>query len=192
MKDFSEGQVTLFIGAEIPVQFKSQIRECREVLSHASWLQWVNPQNLHLTVFYMGTVKEDILENLLSLFRLGYQSCSPITLQQPKWDWGPTKKDPRMVWLRFPKSEEFSSLVMNSRDWFGQVQSLPQQRRRPVPHVTIARFKPTDKDPATLLPLKQVAGSWKVHSLTLWKSEPAEDGGMVYTPIETFRLGRRK
>lgn len=179
----------LFIGAEILPEFSEEVGALRLDLKQAGWLSWTKPENLHITVFFLGDVRIEMLENLISLFRIGYLSCKPFTLLPGKWIWAPKGKDARMIWIRFPKSEEFSELVRKSQDWFAQIQASPQQRLRPIPHITVARFRPDERSPVDLPP-GQINGALNIKSLKLWRSDVSE-AGVSYTALATFRLGRK-
>lgn len=182
-------KIRLFIGTEISPQLLGQIEQLQQQMEPYSWLKWTKTENLHLTVLFLGNVRIEMLENLISLFRLGYLSCSPVTLRSGKWAWAPDTKDPRMIWIRFLKSEEFSELVYQSQAWFSQIQLIPQQRLRPVPHITVARFRSEEKSPVDL-PDRQIDGTLRIDSLKLWKSEMSESG-VIYTPVATFSLSAK-
>lgn len=185
--DYSGEKVRLFIGAEISSDLDHEINCFREDFSQHSWLSWTRPENLHVTIFFLGSVKIEILDNLISLFRVHYLTCHPAVLNSGRWDWAPTSSHARMIWIRFPKSEAFSRLVQTSRDCFSQIQATPQQRIRPIPHITIARFRPEEKRPIDL-PEGQINGTLSIKSLTLWRSEKNESG-VKYIPLATFNLG---
>lgn len=187
--EYSGEKVKLLIGAEISPRFSDVANDLQQNLEEASWLSWTKSENLHLTVFFLGDVRIEMLENVISLFRLGYQSCHPLTFTDGMWAWAPVAKDPRMIWIRFPKSEEFSKLVRSSQNWFSQIQPAPQQRMRPRPHITVARFRPEEKRSINL-PAGQIDGTLRIKSLKLWRSD-VNDDGVNYTPLATFRLGRK-
>lgn len=187
--DFPEDNIRLFIGVDVSSELRGEIKQAEQEKRHLSWLKWTKTENLHMTIYFLGNVRKEILENLISLFRLGYSSCRPFTLSSGKWSWGPRSKDPRMIWIRFPKSESFSELVRLSHDWFSRVQPSPQQRISPIPHITVARFRPEEKSPVEL-PARQLNRAMVIRSLTLWRSDISESG-VVYTPLATFHLGVR-
>lgn len=180
-------EIRLFIGVEAPPQLRAEIEFFRQELSETPWLSWTKPEQLHLTIFFLGNVRVEMVENLISLFRLGYLSRSPITISSGKWAWAPSYKNPRMIWIRFAKSEAFSELVHLSQDWFSQIQQVPQQRLRPIPHITVARFRPEEMSPVEL-PTGQLNRAFKIDTLTLWRSDPGKSG-VIYSPLATFRLG---
>ncbi len=185
--DYSGEKVRLFIGAEISSDLDHEINSFRENFSQHTWLSWTRPENLHVTIFFLGSVKIEMLENLISLFRVHYLTCQPAVLNSGRWDWAPTVTNSRMIWIRYPKSEAFSRLVISSRDCFSQIQATPQQRNRPIPHITVARFRPEEKRPVNL-PASKINGALSITSLTLWRSEKSESG-VKYIPLTTFKLG---
>lgn len=185
--NYSTENIRLFIGAGISPDLDHEAKCFREDFDQHHWLSWTKPENLHVTVFFLGSVRIEILENLISLFRIHYMTCQPVVLDSGKWVWAPTSTHARMIWIRFPKSEKFSRLVLTSRDCFSQIQTTPQQRIRPIPHITIARFRPEEKRPINL-PEGQINGTLSITSLTLWRSEMSHSG-VKYTPLATFKLG---
>lgn len=179
----------LFIGAEIPTFLKEPIAGLRTSSSFPS-ARWTKEENLHVTLLFIGNVREEILMNVMALFREGYRTCHPIILSSARYVLAPKPEAPRMIWMRFGRSESFSTIVKHSQDWIQQIQPLPQQRRNPVPHITVARLDPSLASDL-YLPAPPAVPSWTIKKLTLWKSEMTVHGAM-YTPLETFSLHHRR
>ena len=177
----------LFIGASLPGSFLEQIAAMRTRWEGPPGIRWTPEDQLHLTVMFLGNVPHDILENLIRLFSDGYRQTSQVRLEAPHWTWGPDLREARMLWMRFRAAAEFRQLVRESQHWFGQIQPYPQQRKSPVPHVTIGRFRPQTFDPFTPLPSSDIKGSLILDKLTLWKSDLSKNGP-DYTPLAHFPL----
>ncbi len=179
--------IRLFVGAEAPVGCVRKARLLQSQWNEHTWIRWTAEEKLHLTVLFMGNVPLDALENLINMFRQGYGRIPPISLGRSAWAWGPDRRRARMIWLKYHRNRQFTDLVLQSQEWFGQIMPFPQQRLSPVPHITVARFRPKDTDPSILLPKEEIDGSFIVDRLTLWKSELDQHGGK-YTPLTHFPL----
>ena len=177
----------LFIGASLPESYLSTIQDFIGEFPDERAIRVVPKENLHLTVAFFGKVQVEMIPNLMSLIQLCLKDIRPFSLEVDRWKLAPKAKDPRMVWLSMKRSEQFTALAHQLIRSFDQIQPTQQFRLKPIPHITIARFR----DPAIA---KEVSLDFSVPSdpllidkLILWESILLLDGP-VYTEVERFSL----
>lgn len=183
--------IRLFLGARIPKEMHSGIKTLQDYLAPAPWLRWTSPDNLHLTTFFLGQVPREILTNLVELFALGCRDQPPVHLHGGQWVWAPPGQVPRMLWLRFRKAPAFTRLVRRQQELYQQVLPMPQQRRAPIPHVTLARFSEANKAEAIMMDdLPPAPDALDIRQVYLWKSDfdPDYPKAPTYTEIARYEL----
>jgi 2'-5' RNA ligase len=179
----------LFFCLELAEEVRKALAEvsrlCRGALGNGSW---VPLENFHLTVRFLGEVPEDRLPELLEVGRKAAAEAKPFTLTFEVLGGFPQPKAARVLWIG-PKEEplEFQKLCQTVEE---AVQSLgfPEEKKEPVPHVTLARFKgPKDLRPVLARSFPPVPAA-KIEALTLMKSELRPEGAK-YTPLYVWKFG---
>jgi len=160
-------------------------RLCRGVLGNGSW---VPLENFHLTVRFLGEVPEERLPELLEVGRKAAAEAKPFTLALEVLGGFPQAKAARVLWIG-PKEEppEFQKLCRTVEETV-QALGFPGERKEPVAHVTLARFKgPKDLRPVLARNFPPVLAA-KIEALTLMKSELRPEGAR-YTPLCSWKFG---
>ena len=150
-------------------------------------VRWIPEKNLHITIFFFGNVAEEMVDNLISLIQIGLKNRNPFELEFDRYTLAPRPDNPRMIWARYKKEPAFKQLVESMQRLYEQISPKQQNRKSPIPHVTLARmrdFAPGKKlDFKRHLPPKYI----KVEEIILWESELTPQGA-VYKVVERFSL----
>ncbi len=160
-------------------------KRCRAALGNGSW---VAPENYHLTVRFLGEVAEEKLPQLLEVGKKAAQEAKPFVLDLEVLGGFPQAKAARVFWVG-PKAEspEFRKLCQRVEEAV-QALGFPPEKKEPLPHVTLARFK-TPKDLRPILPREALAiPEVRVERLTLMRSELRPEGAK-YTPLASWGFG---
>jgi len=108
-------------------------------------IKWVEPQNLHLTLKFIGKTPEDQLNLLHTNLQEVALRHSGFDLRLEKAGIFGSSYQPRVLWLGSNEQEELRALgedVLNSLDAIG----FQRDRQNFVPHLTVGRIKQlTDK-----------------------------------------------
>ncbi len=172
----------LFIGVPLSEELVEQLITFADIF--ASYGKIVSRENLHLTLFFLGTVDEvqitDIILKTEQVFK-NYDSISleprGITLFPPN--------SPRMVWLEFKKNQIFSNFVKDLYKELSTFSHTELEKKQIIPHVTLVRLKKS-------VPFNKIDSSLKIKNLiinsaNLYESRLAHKGAM-YTKLATFSL----
>ena len=125
----------LFVGIALPEEVQAELGALGGGLPNASW---VRPENLHMTLRFIGEVGEDVAEDIeaalqgihargfsMELCGLGFFSNG----RNPRQIWVGVERNPALVHLQ----EKIESAVVRA--------GLPPERRKFIPHVTLARLR---------------------------------------------------
>lgn len=160
-------------------------QRCRAALGDGSW---VPPENYHLTVRFLGEVPEEKLPLLLEVGSDVARDTQAFTLSLEVLGGFPQPRASRVLWVG-PKFEspEFRELCQRVEKAV-QALGFPPERKEPIPHVTLARFK-APKDVRPLVSRERLTiPELRVESLTLMRSELRPEGAK-YTPLATWKFG---
>jgi 2'-5' RNA ligase len=135
--------VRLFVAVEVPAAARdglaalvSELRSL-EPKSSAKKLRWVRPENLHVTLKFIGSVPPEKLDSIYDkLARV--RSDRPVELVFRGIGFFPSAKRPRVLWAGMVASP---NLVAIAGDIDNNVAKLgiPAEQRAFTPHLTLAR-----------------------------------------------------
>ncbi|MCB0844906.1 MAG: RNA 2',3'-cyclic phosphodiesterase [Bacteroidetes bacterium] len=177
----------LFLGVPLSNKITSPMIELGNSLNNLKGIRWIPEQNLHVTVFFFGNVKAEMIENLISLIQVGLKNIRPFQLEFDQYTLAPRPKDPRMIWARYKKEPAFKELVESMQVLYEQIAPRQQNRKSPIPHITLARLKHFDPDTKLDLQRHLPPQILKVGEVVLWKSELRPEGA-DYRVVERFNL----
>jgi 2'-5' RNA ligase len=177
----------LFIGIELPDRVKAaaanaaaRLRErlTREVSGIR--LRWVEPDNLHITLWFLGEVSEPDGEALVTALEkpLG---AGAFTLRIAGARAFPEHGGPRALWLGLTAGREGLLTIHDRLTQTLQPLGYEPEKRPFAPHLTIARVKDARRpDVAALRRLlrefKNEVGGCEVRQVTLFRSHLSPKG----------------
>lgn len=176
--------IRLFVGLALPEAIVSALDRLTSGMPGA---RWVEPENFHITLRFIGEVDEVDAEDIHhELTRVRAPRFSLSLAGVDAFGRGPKT---RALWAGVEKSKALHLLR-------GRVESAvvragqPPETRKFVPHVTLARFHQ-----APAMRIQSFiegnnlfrAGPFEVDRFVLFESETGE-GGAVYTSLEEYPL----
>ena len=135
----------LFVALEIPAAVRdnlaAQIKELRDLPAPADKrLRWVRPENLHVTLKFIGEVEAAKLDGIRSaLAAIGLDA--PIGLDFRRLGFFPDEKYPRVLWAGLNATGNLPVLAREV-DRALEGQGIARDERPFTPHLTLARFEP--------------------------------------------------
>ena len=125
----------LFIGLALPDHVKDQLAPMASGIPEA---RWIDQQNLHLTLRFIGEVDEDVGEDIHNaLSKLEFRG---FTLQLNGVDCFRSRNKVRSVWAGIASSASLKALRRRVEGILVNA-GLPPETRKFKPHVTLARLK---------------------------------------------------
>jgi RNA 2',3'-cyclic 3'-phosphodiesterase len=180
--------VRLFIAIDIPSGIRdglaALIQEFRTVAPKA---KWVRPENLHVTLKFLGSTEAAKLEQIGAALR-AVRSTEPVTLEFRGLGFFPNEKRPRVLWAGMESSANLRLLAGDVDRAMHQV-AFALEERPFTPHLTLARFDPPGLPPQLGAALKEQSshnfGSLTAREFHLIESK-LKPAGAEYTTLQSF------
>ncbi|WP_372422009.1 RNA 2',3'-cyclic phosphodiesterase [Salinarimonas chemoclinalis] len=125
----------LFVGLEIPEDVVATLAACRGGLPGA---RWVEPENYHVTLRFIGDVDEDVAEDVYALLAERRPRAPVEIVLDGLGCFGGDK--PHAVFATVHASEALVALHDEAERLVRRA-GLAPERRRFTPHVTLARLR---------------------------------------------------
>jgi len=181
----------IFIAMDIPGEIRARLAEYVErVRQYAPEARWAKVEGLHLTLKFVGEVKDDKLKEIENALRA--VKSGPFALTFATAGFFPTPRSPRVFWIGVEAGQELSRLAAAIESKLENL-GIAREEREYSPHLTLAREGSTPhslKGLATLLerePAPQF-GTMAAREFCLYRSELGR-GGSKYTKLERYGLG---
>jgi len=131
----------LFVALEIPSTVRENFAALLKSLRAISpQTRWVRPENLHVTLKFIGEVPDTKLAAIRSALA-GARSDQPVTLGFRGLGFFPNEKHPRVFWAGIEASPNLKGLAADI-DRATEKLGIPREQRPFSPHLTLARFEP--------------------------------------------------
>jgi len=176
----------------LPDSWQAILRQPQEKIG---WLgrgvKWVEPENLHLTLKFLGDTPEELLPKIEEDLSDACAVSQPFNLSIQGVGCFPNKTRPRAYWAGLTPSKSLKEL---QRDIAGRMDDLgfePEEKEF-VPHLTVARIKePIGKERMTsaFLNFNLQSEPFTVTDVSLVRSTLRQEGP-IYTVLKDFSLGR--
>lgn len=127
----------LFIAIDLPKMIKDELALISFGLPQA---RWVKPEQIHLTLRFIGEVDGALFQELKSALELITGTVFPLTLKG--LGCFPPRKDPQVLWVGIEKSDELIKLRKRVDSCLFKFGIAPDPRKF-SPHVTLARTRKT-------------------------------------------------
>jgi 2'-5' RNA ligase len=115
---------------------------CRQLLAGASptaGVRWLPPENLHLTVVFLGDVAEDAVPALTQGIAAACREHQPFELRLERVGPAPPRR-PRMIWGWFAAEPRLTALAEAVAQACSEGAPHARPPRTGHPHVTVARL----------------------------------------------------
>jgi 2'-5' RNA ligase len=158
-------------------------------------VRWVKNENLHLTLIFIGTIKESQITQLTQIVGKTIQFQTPFFLKFKKVCYGPSGiKPPRLIWVELEKEKKLLKLVEGlQKELFGVGILGKCDKRKFSPHITLARInawqwrqiEPEERPEIN----EEINISFEVNSIEVMESQ-LKRTGPNYIILESCPLGK--
>lgn len=173
----------LFFGIPLEDKVKADIFEFLEkkgVLRKN--YKWVKRDNLHITLKFLGEVKEHLLSALYDTGKKTAENFSEFQAFTQGFSGFPAPQRARVFFLEVKPEEKIEKLFIFLERELEKL-GFEKERRKYHPHITLARIKGFVAIPE--LPYLKI--QFKINEFCLYKSDLRKEGA-VYTVLKTFSL----
>lgn len=131
-----------FIALETPQEIKKEINKVQKNLSVAGIkARWVKPQNIHLTLAFLGSITPDKIKIVSNIIKQIAQQTPPIKLLINKIDCFPSPARPRVIFLSLEGEVEKLNFLANEIRQKLKKEKIWFDEKPFIPHLTLGRFK---------------------------------------------------
>lgn len=156
-----------------------------------SSVRWVRPENIHLTLKFLGEVKDDRVAKIADALNDTVVTHRPFTISIRGTGCFPNCKSPRVLWVGVDTSEQLQRLFQDLQEACYNL-GFERHQKGFTPHLTLGRVKSTVKKELTTFFDKYRQYHWgegAVDSIYLMKSLLRPEGP-VYSVIAKLPLSK--
>jgi len=182
-----------FIAVELPDAVRAALARVQQALAESrADVKWVEPENLHLTMRFLGELSDAQGETVTQLVERVAASNPPVTMSLRELGAFPSAGSPRVVWVGVGQGQDALRNVAKQLEGGLQHLGLPGEEREFAAHVTLGRVR-SPKNRAQLVEhLTAVSWTppppWSVERLTLFQST-LTSAGPLYAVLAHAPLG---
>ncbi|MDO8281708.1 MAG: RNA 2',3'-cyclic phosphodiesterase [Thermodesulfovibrionia bacterium] len=180
-----------FIAIELPEEIKESLAETqRELQKYGADIRWVRPENIHLTLKFLGDTAEDHIKKISENLSGVCKGFKVFNLEMTGLGVFPGTMSPKVLWAGLIGSNNIIDLQKEIESSMAEIGFKPENRVF-SPHLTIGRFRsPENKDAlleAVTSEKVKNQGIFEVKTAVLIKSS-LTNSGSVYTKISEALL----
>jgi len=185
--------VRLFVALAIPSAIRENlaafVAELRELSARSAdgRPRWVRPENLHLTLKFIGEVSATKLDGIQEALA-GVRSSSPVEIDCRGLGFFPSEKRPKVFWAGLAASANLAPLAADV-DRASSTQGVPLETRDFSPHLTLARCEPPGIAATLRAAIRENGrrdfGSFRTNEFHLIESK-LHRAGAQYTTLHSF------
>ncbi len=141
----------LFIAINLPMELKRELANAEkeinsafpEEIANAGLLKWVEMENLHITLIFIGQVGDNAVPKLAEAINSVIKNYKPMEIKAKKVCYGPPKAmPPRLIWLELEKNSQLKNLAQDLQKAVLKTGILQNTDEREFAgHITLARIK---------------------------------------------------
>jgi 2'-5' RNA ligase len=179
-----------FIAIETPKDIIDNIGVLQTRLkpSLGNLVRWVAIENMHLTLIFLGEVKEDFLNKVMEQLTSVVKMVMPFEANINGLGAFPSQRSPRIIWIGMDKGKnEVIDLQTKVEKSLKTIGYKPEDRKF-HPHLTIGRVKSVIKDSTKIFDNNYTSRNFPVKSIVLFKST-LRPQGPIYEKLEEFHFG---
>jgi 2'-5' RNA ligase len=130
-----------FIAIKLPKEVKDEVAriqgQLRRLDLHAKWVEF---QNLHITIKFLGEIKEELLPKIKEIISGINPLVKPFVLALSEVGGFPSLGRPRVLWLGINPQDNPIKIIEYLDEQLPKI-GIPKETRPAHPHITLARIK---------------------------------------------------
>jgi 2'-5' RNA ligase len=182
-----------FLAFELPPEIREQIGEIsRELRKSTLPARWVREENIHLTIVFLGSIEETVVEDLKESVGSVVQHFTGFTASLSRLGVFPNWRKPRVLWIGLEGDIAGLSRLRDELQDALTVFGIRKETRPFRSHLTLGRFKDRLGDHQELQGIldryHHIPGTpCSLDELVLFKSK-LKPSGPVYTKMASWPL----
>jgi 2'-5' RNA ligase len=183
----------VFIAIKIPADIREKLGGVQEKLKQSeAHVSWVKPENIHLTLQFLGNVKEEKIPHIVSRLEESVKVVSPFQLQVGYAGAFPNLRYPRVVWGGVT-DDEAKSLKTLQTEISSRLAKMGFKKEdgRFKPHLTLGRVRSQKNKSNLVRAIESIIHIWvgevAVDAIYLIRSD-LKPTGAEYTDLAEIKI----
>ena len=173
--------IRCFIAIELSQENQENLSQIiKELKKSGADVKWVKPENIHLTLKFLGETKASLVEDIKKILQETAEQFEKFEFQLNELGVFPKITSPRAIWVNAFEPAEIIARIVSTLEERLENLGFAKEGREFTPHITIGRVKSSDGRISLVEKLKQTKISQpqtqKVDKLTLLKSTLTPSG----------------
>ena len=176
-----------FLALTLPDDIRRSLNVLQQELAQSGAdIKWVEPQNLHVTLKFLGEITDEQRRGVEQLLGEAARNEAAFTLGLVRAGAFPSLSSPRVVWVGLGEGKERAVRIAERIEERCGLLGLPKEDRPFAAHVTLGRVRTTRRQAELARALRECAwrapAPWTITTLTLYQSVLGS-GGPAYTVL---------
>ncbi|MBI4303902.1 MAG: RNA 2',3'-cyclic phosphodiesterase [Chloroflexi bacterium] len=191
-------QIRAFIAIELPSELKNGLYQLEtELKRRQSSARWVDPENIHLTLNFLGNIDAAKTGEITEAMEEAAQGIPPFQLEVKELGVFPNLKRVQVVWVGISGEVDKLMQLQQGLETNLAILGFAPEERKFTPHLTLARvrneasFEERQKLGQLIASTQFEGGTIRVDAISLMRSELTR-AGPIYTRLSLVKLGGQK
>ena len=131
-----------FIAIELPKEIKDALAQLQSQLKSTSDdVKWVEPQNIHLTIKFLGERDDKKIEKIMRILEETAKDNHPYEAKISSLGAFPKIETPRVIWVGIDKGDNETKQIAKKLEEEIAKAGIPKEERPFSSHITIGRTR---------------------------------------------------
>jgi 2'-5' RNA ligase len=184
-----------FIAITVPAGIRDSLARLQGQLKNSgAEVKWVEPQNMHLTLKFLGEIQETLVEKIAEIMQVVAAQNPCFGLQLSTVGAFPHLNSPRVIWVGAEPGDKESKKIAKELAEKIQKLGIPKENKPFSAHITLGRTKSALHKEGLSAALKNLGNDFRkdlqefqVTKLTLYKST-LTPRGPIYEVLKEANL----
>ena len=134
--------IRAFIAIKLPDFIKKDLKDIQKtMLANGIKAKYISPENMHLTLKFMGNIDYDLLPEIRDILTRSAQYVKPIKLSLKGIGAFPNSRSPKIIWAGINgETQKLATLNTKLEQGLSRF-GIPKEKREFHGHLTLARIK---------------------------------------------------
>jgi RNA 2',3'-cyclic 3'-phosphodiesterase len=179
--------IRIFVAFPIPRRWSELFLDVSKNNLTVNKTRWTPEPNMHITLFFIGEILENNLEDVQSALEGVLKGQKEFKLEFETLELKGKKNSPSMLWARFKNDNSFTKLSHEIYQAVKPFMTIESIYSDPIPHCTLARIKPGADLINLNLKIVLFDQYLLINKAELWQTIQSKDG-VRYNSIKQFDL----
>ena len=189
--------IRCFVAAELDETIRKQIAQLQDRLRRklppdTTSLKWVKPENIHLTLKFLGEVDDNLIDDICTAVSETTRRFDSFDFEIADCGCFGSSSSARVLWVGVKEANDKLAELARAVDKALATLRFPRERRKFGGHLTLARIRSSKSGRLVrdvVQNLEPISlGSQNVSQLTVFQSDLTRSGP-IYTPLHHAPLG---